>query len=197
LQTSSAPATFLDVLKAQTRPEHDAIEHAIRLTSPSITVEIYRRTLERFYGFYRPLEPVLLDPGQWPDAALDMTARRKTARLVADLQDLEVDVARLAICGDMPPLDTPSDRWGCLYVIEGSTLGGQVIGRHLERRLGLTPAFGARFLQPYGARTGPMWQAVRSGLTAHASSEETQRRVVASAIATFRGLCRWMSGEIA
>jgi heme oxygenase len=47
---------------------------------------------------------------------------------------------------------------GVLYVIEGSTLGGQIIVRHLERNLGLTRESGARFFHGYGADTEAHWQ---------------------------------------
>ena len=37
----------------------------------------------------------------------------------------------------LPPLETQADAFGCLYVLEGATLGGRVISRHIERALGL------------------------------------------------------------
>jgi heme oxygenase len=48
---------------------------------------------------------------------------------------------------------------GTLYVIEGATLGGQVISRHLYRHLGFSANAGARFFNGYGdeAATQQQW----------------------------------------
>lgn len=49
---------------------------------------------------------------------------------------------------------------GTLYAIEGATLGGQVISRHLQTTLGLTASTGARFFNGYGdtLSTQQHWQ---------------------------------------
>lgn len=39
-----------------------------------------------------------------------------------------------------------------MYVLEGATLGGQIISRSLGGRFGLTPQTGLRFCSSYGAQ---------------------------------------------
>jgi heme oxygenase len=54
---------------------------------------------------------------------------------------------------DMPEFPTLADSGaliGTLYVIEGATLGGKVISRHLKDSLGLGPTSGAHFFNGYG-----------------------------------------------
>lgn len=174
-------------LKAETQAEHDAIERVLDLTSDSLTLAAYREWLARIYGFYRPVEARLhAVPG------VDLRARRKCPLLQADLRALGVDAARLRpVCAELPPLATAADRFGCLYVLEGATLGGRVIGRHIERVLAVTPPAGGRFFHGYGARTGPMWQAFRVALTAFAEAPQTHDRIVAAAVTTFRTLRAW------
>jgi heme oxygenase len=46
---------------------------------------------------------------------------------------------------------------GTLYAIEGATLGGQVIARHVEINRGFTSLTGARFFIGYGAETAQRW----------------------------------------
>ena len=47
---------------------------------------------------------------------------------------------------------------GCLYVLEGATLGGVVIRRHPEQKLRLGPDNGAAFFHAYGPDTGRRWR---------------------------------------
>lgn len=80
---------------------------------------------------------------------------------------------------------------GCLYVIEGATLGGQVITRHLLATHGITPETGGAFFAGYGAETGPHWQAFGAMITA-AERFGAADEIVASANRTFETLDRWL-----
>lgn len=190
------PTDVLVRLKAQTRPEHDAIEAALGLMGDGLTTDLYRDTLERFYGFYRPLEDGLWGMGGWLGHGLNLDERRKTTLLEMDLERLGIDAPRgLPICVDLPPHKSVAACFGCLYVLEGATLGGQVITRQVRDRLGVTPESGGRFFHAYGERVGEMWQTFRTALTAFATTEQRQDEVVAGAVATFRTLHRWCRGE--
>ena len=63
---------ILSRLRAETRAEHDAIEAVLDLTGDGLTRDGYRRILERFYGFYAPLEPAI-----WAVAGRDGERRRR------------------------------------------------------------------------------------------------------------------------
>lgn len=188
-------ANVLARLKAETRADHDAIEAALNLAGGSLTRDRYRRVLRRFHGFYRPLEAGIWALGGWTARGLDPPERAKTPLLEADLRALgEGDPGRLPVCTDLPPHGTAAQAFGCLYVLEGATLGGQVISRHVREALGVTPEAGGRFFHGYGDRTGAMWQAFRAALVAFAA-RETEDEIVAAAAATFRTLHRWCEGE--
>lgn len=174
-------------LRHETRAEHHAIERVLDPTRELLTLDAYRRWLARLYGFHRPMEPRLR-----PIPGLDMNTRRKTSLLEADLVALgSPDPRSLAVCESLPPLTSAAARFGCAYVLEGATLGGRIVDRHVRRVLGVTPATGGRFLHGYGPRTGEMWQAFGAALTAFADTTATRDEVVAAAIATFRTLRRW------
>ena len=70
----------------------------------------------------------------WSSSPIDLAARRRSDMLLTDL--------RVLGASDIPhiPLDTPVaglfDAIGCLYVLEGSTLGGQIILHGAAERLG-------------------------------------------------------------
>ena len=77
---------------------------------------------------------------------------------------------------------------GAVYVIEGATLGGQVIARMVTRSLALTPATGCRYFTGYGERTRDRWIETREAIEAYASStleHSGPRRIIAGARDTF------------
>ena len=194
---------LLDRLKAQTRAEHGAMEAALDLMRDDLLLADYRRLLELYFGFYAPVEARLA--GMLASVALGGLAfetRRKLPLLRADLAALGGPAAEtLAVCNALPPLHTLAQAMGCLYVLEGATLGGMVIGRHVQRTLGLTPDCGARFFHGSGARTAEMWRTFRAALAefaADADAADAPDAVVESANETFRSLRHWcMRGRAA
>jgi heme oxygenase len=81
---------------------------------------------------------------------------------------------------------------GCLYVLEGACLGGQIIAKALRGRLPLTNGHGLSFFVGDGSRTGARWRLVLRWL------EELMRRgavgdeIVAAARETFCSLGSWV-----
>ena len=179
-------------LRRETRSEHDAIEAALNLSSESLTLDDYRRTLQRFYGYYRPLEDAIFAVGGWERGPGDLDGRRKTPSLELDLRTLGVDALEsLPLCHQLPQIESAASAFGGLYVMEGATLGGQFISRHVQQALGVTLETGGRFFHGYGERTGSMWQTFQKALDAFATTQETQDQVVMTAQQTFRTLRAW------
>lgn len=180
---------LLQELRAATRPQHDRIERSLNLLDDHLTLERYRGLLVRFYGLYVPLEDRLRALGPAPVGAL-AAARLKTPWLRADLAALGVPADRIELCPHLPDLRSDRRAWGCLYVIEGATLGGKLISAHVRRTLGLTPESGCAFFHSYGSRVGPMWREFRRQLSADASSDRAE--VIAGARETFDTFSAWL-----
>lgn len=179
-------------LKLETAAEHAQIEAATRIMRPDIGLPDYREYLERTYGFYRPVEQMLERIGVWPALELDGAARVKLPLLERDLMLLERDPSTLPLCAALPQLGGGlPEAVGCAYVLEGSTLGGRVISRHVQTRLG--PQVPHRFLDAYGAGIGERWQAFRAALRWFADSRDTENRIIAGARQTFETFTRWLN----
>ncbi len=196
--TSAPNAGVLGRLRSETQGEHAAIEQTLDLMREPLGLDDYRKILERFFGFYRPVELLFARATVPAEVSSLLTLRPRTPLLREDLIALGVqNPDTLPMCAELPPLSTAAQCLGCLYVMEGATLGGQVLSRHLERTLGITPDTGSRFFTGDGPRTGEMWKAFRVAFTGF-ETPETADSVVASALASFSALREWCSaGQVA
>lgn len=188
----------LDILKrlrTETRERHADLDQRLPLVEPRLSRNDYRTILEGFYGYYAPLEVKLFTSNVWAELTFDFTGRQKVPRLENDLVALgktAEELTRLPRCTELPKLDSIPRVLGYLYVIEGATLGGQVISRHLRANLAITPETGGAFFAGYGAATGAQWNVFRAMMTAAAERFGGQDEIVASANRTFETLHRWL-----
>jgi len=117
---------------------------------------------------------------------IDATERTKLKWLERDLTALGAfdRVKQFPALSDTPVLDTPAKAFGAMYVMEGATLGGQVITRHL------TPETGGAFFNSYGERVGPMWKAFVAAITSLAEKNGNDGEIVQAAKDTFDSFAR-------
>ena len=91
---------------------------------------------------------------------LKLSERSRSALILDDLATLgwsSREVESIPLCSELPETASLDQALGCLYVLEGSTLGGSIICRAVQQRLGPSP--GRSFFAGYGDRTGTMWNA--------------------------------------
>ncbi|MFY2564380.1 biliverdin-producing heme oxygenase [Corallococcus terminator] len=185
-------------LKTETRPHHERAESAVRLLEPGLTLEGYRRHLEALHGFHSPVEERLITVLGAALPGLLMQERVKVAWLEADLRALGHDtpsLARLPSCPEPPPLTGLPEALGGCYVLEGATLGGQLILRHLRRHFEGTAAGDFVFFRAYGDDVGPRWRGFGEVLTrasVDAADPAFDDRVVKGAQDTFDAFERWL-----
>jgi heme oxygenase len=189
----------MDELRAATWPAHQRLEKRLDIKARFGSLPLYRGHLEQMWGFCAALEP-RLEP--WlRDAALpDCESRSKLPLLTHDLLALGVNAAALAHlprCAELPDCPDSCAALGCLYVLEGATLGGRTLLPMVQVRLGLTAQHGASFLASYGADVRSMWQRFGSALDAWCAAAEQRSRATAAAVATFGALERWLCGRTA
>lgn len=181
-----------DRLKHETRQSHDQLESQLDLLRDDLTLDELRTLLERFYGYYIPCEA---EVGLLAEAIRTFLANRaKSPHLEADLRYFGHDADSLAALPRCPlsPADSTPRALGRWYVLEGSTLGGQVLSRHFADRWNLDATRGCAFFGSYGPRLGAMWKEYCQVLEDHASPE-TDDEVVAAAQQTFESLATWLA----
>lgn len=185
----TAPATtpILALLRAGTRAEHARIEEVVPLLRGDVTLPAYRAYLRRLLGFYAPLERSLRS---WepPGAGL---VEEKVRWLRADLHVL--GEGPVPLCDHLPVLSSAARAWGCLYVIQGSTLGGRILSRHLHSTLGVGQSNGGSFLWAHGEETALAWKRFTASLAAFAEQGGDGAGALEGAKDTFATLTEWLS----
>ncbi|WP_428312525.1 biliverdin-producing heme oxygenase [Hydrocarboniphaga sp.] len=181
-------------LRAETALDHGRLERQLDLMSDSLTASRYRQVLQAFYGYVEAYEQQLLRDAPKNLSAL-IAPRLRASMLRQDLLALGLntnEIDALPRAGDLPATDTLPSLFGCLYVMEGSTLGGRIIGPRLERQLGLHDGLGYSYFLGHGADTGRMWSAFREAMD-QALGDARHDEAVAAAGAMFRSLTQWFA----
>jgi heme oxygenase (biliverdin-IX-beta and delta-forming) len=190
---ATAPTSIVALLRSQTQDAHGALEAQLGLLEQPASSECYAHLLSRFLGFHLVWED---DLKAFPALAREMEMRSRLRHLRHDLRMLgltEADINGVPLCVDAHGLTAnEAHALGSFYVLEGSTLGGQLITRHLSSERWL-PAEGLSYFNPYGSRTGDMWRSFRRWLETQARHHDADD-IVAGARATFVVLQKWLAG---
>ncbi len=170
-------------LRLETRPEHERLERDFPLVRADLTLDDYRLSLERLYSFYAAYEEQLSRsaPKDWQTF---LVPRRKTDLLRTDLELLGVQPEKLPRFELQMNQATVAEAIGSIYVTEGSTLGGQILLKHIRGVLRLPDNGPYRFFLGYGLETGAFWRSTREWLERKAVDQSAEQ-VIAGARKTF------------
>jgi heme oxygenase len=191
-RTDPIGPTLIERLRIETRELHDGLERDLDWRCRMGTVEGYRGLLARWWGFHAVFEPIILARPPLPD----LGSRRKLHLLERDLCRLGLSASAITA---LPRIDASSlpeigaGMVGAMYVLEGSTLGGQVIAKHVRIALAHTVVDDAyAYYEAYGrTRTGPMWKAFLDRLSTEVP-RASHADVIAGASRTFTALRAWL-----
>lgn len=184
--------TILDTMKAETQPWHDKVEELAashHIMDGSFTYGDYSVLISRHYTLHNALEPRLADfLSTCPIDGINFAERRKLAYLQQDRQELHNDIQESHFEPQVT-ITTPAQALGCMYVLEGSSLGGSVI----KRQLGKSPHFEGvhfHFFGCYGEDTGRLWKEFRAAVLNTIDTPKKENEIVQAAIATFSDVAR-------
>lgn len=184
----------LQDLRAGTAELHIGLEKQLPFLSDLLDKNAFQRLMQAYYGFYLPLENALLDSDVTP-ADFDLVSRLKAPTLRKDLHALGLSdeaISGLPICQSLPVIGSTPTWLGVLYVLEGATLGGQILRREMASRLSLNADNGAAFLDIYGADTGRRWRSFIAYLGSRSLDPDERGAAVMAAQTTFACFERWL-----
>ena len=193
----AAPADCQDdlplALRVHTSLAHQRLERSLDLHGRLRDKLRFVGVLERFFGFHLVWEAAIAER---PSLREFHRPRRRVAALAQDLLALGHTQARidsLPSCSEASALAASDGAaLGSMYVMEGSTLGGQLITRALLTSA-WAPQGGLGYFDPYGRRTGEMWREFKDWLVRHPGAAE-RRCVLEGARGAFDLLHDWVSG---
>jgi len=181
-----------ELLKQNTKSNHQQLEKLLvtklRLIS---TTEDYIKLLQLFYGYFGGLEDKII--GNLSEVHMDdHLERRKTLSIANDIKILGGTLNEKAKEGDLPQIENFLQALGALYVIEGSTLGGRVIVKMLQRQLDIEHNKGLSFFSGYGEETESMWTSFKELLNNQTLTLGETELIIAAADSTFEKFKLWI-----
>lgn len=184
-------------LRAATWASHQRLEKRLDIKARFSSHAAYRGHLVQMWGFCAGLEQNIATDA-FGDALADYPQRRKLPLLTRDLAALGFDplsVDQLPRCASLPECTDTATAFGCVYVLEGATLGGRTLLPLVEKSMGLTVDSGAAFLSSYGEAVAGMWRSFGAALDTWCETPARRERAAAAAVATFDSLDHWLCGS--
>lgn len=179
------PISLSDLLKQSTKINHQQLEKVmvkqLRLVK---TNEDYIKLLQLFYSYFGGLEEKI-NLYITPFKLENDFQRRKAARLSDDIKMLGGEIKEKAQNEDLPLIVNHLQAFGALYVLEGSTLGGRVIVKMLQRQLNTFENIGFTFFNGYNEKTEEMWASFKELLNKQPQNAEETEQVLNTANETF------------
>lgn len=152
------------------------------------TREDYKKILQRFFGFFQPLQQQIRGYIH-PEDLRDIDERRTAGLLLRDLQSLGSATETLPICHHLPRISNKAQAFGALYVLEGSMLGGRVIAKMLAAGSSVNLMDDhLHFFNGYGEETGSRWKYFKEVLNGQPHEEE----LIHAACETFTLFKNWL-----
>jgi len=185
---------FFKRLRQETAESHQRLEDnplSKAILNPSVSVKDYQTYLAALFGVTIACEDQIFPAIS--NVITDLSERYKSRMIIDDL--LATGFTEAGI--DALPVyrfecNSVAEALGIMYVLEGSTLGGKILYRHIHEVLGLTPENGASYFWGYGTQTGNLWKSFISSLTQFVDENEEREVVIGSAKKTFTIIDNWL-----
>jgi heme oxygenase len=149
-------------LRIETASWHDRVEAMADIPASIRTRGEYIDLLSSLYELHSSLESELATSSfhdAWQSVGVDVSAHRRAHLLAVDLRELKTTTPRSIAS---VPFATFGHALGCLYVLEGSSLGGRTIAQLVRDTLGEVPT--TFFSGDSRSRPSP-WVAMLGALT--------------------------------
>ncbi|MFD3443561.1 biliverdin-producing heme oxygenase [Microbacteriaceae bacterium 4G12] len=178
-ETEALPAR----LRRETASLHAQVEAATGLPGSVRDRGQYVALLQRLHGFHSAVESRL---GQadwaehWDRLGIDLASHGRAGLLAQDLDALGAPAPRPA--EHLRGIDSFPCALGCLYVTEGSSLGGRIIGPAIRSTVGDVPT---GFFESSGRQHPSPWRTVTRALRRFGDEDGDAAAVVQGARHTF------------
>lgn len=191
--------SFMQTLRDSIMPLHDEAEKLgplHKIPDKSVTLEDYKKILERLYGFVSVAEDVIQTKMNDQCVALDYESRKRKGHLEKDLMFLgspKSSLTQIPRCNDITHVGTFPDALGCLYLFEGSRLGGLVLSKALREQFGFKDYQGYAYFGSNGSEVPSMWASFKDFTETYVKSNGGGDDIINSAKEGFAALNKWLA----
>jgi heme oxygenase (biliverdin-IX-beta and delta-forming) len=181
---------FLDRLRQATGPQHKKLEsHPLsRSLMADVSWNEYGMYLLAMKGVMKEYDNKVLP--LLKDVLPGYESRKKSGAIGNDIAFLEgkTDTIHEAEDFALPLLTSKAFAFGFAYVLEGASLGGRVIIKHVQSHLPVNEEKGASFFAGYGSQTGLYWKQLLEALVAFTIQNNCETEVIAGAQTCFSSI---------
>lgn len=153
--------TAMQALKKATSFWHERLEEIVdskHILDPSLTQPEFKALMQGHYQLHLHVEPLVSRILESDLPKLKYAQERlKLALLEKDLLDLGINPVTVQLNGPHWNLTNLNEALGAAYVLEGSTLGGQVIRRALQNHSELSAQCQFHYYNCYGEHLRTRW----------------------------------------
>lgn len=169
---------------AQAHKETEQYSYGMEIMTGRLTSDQYAEVLIKNYQLHAAYEPALQAIEGLDELFCgDLSSRMREASLVEDIQKVNAFPQKFE--GEIVTPTTIAQALGCMYVLEGSTLGGAVILKKLRTIESINSQDAFSFYGFYGKNLGKKWQEFGGILTNFAGNANLENQIVQFAISTF------------
>ncbi len=177
------------LLKAKTEQAHketEAFSYGDLIMSGRLQLSHYKDIIVKNYQLHLAVEPALAELPELDELFEGQLSKRfKCESLLNDLNKIDPNTSKLSSVELPFRLQTVPQALGAMYVLEGSSLGGAVIKRALEKIPAIAEKNAFNFYGFYGSELGNMWKLFSEKVEGFIRNEEDQNQIVQYAILTF------------
>ncbi len=187
---------ILNKIREKTFVYHDDFTGwANKILTGTADNEHYKDVLKTFYGFYYPFEQKLESLSEWKEYDFDLVKRRKSQMIVEDMKNLGIsddEIKEIKMCENLPQMNNIAQALGCMYVVEGATLGGQIVANKINEVLGISVDKGASFFGSYKENLRPMWKEFSDFINKYSDDTNITDPIVDASDETYHRFNEWL-----
>jgi heme oxygenase len=190
--------TLRDRLKAATQEIHDSVDgnaSATGVFAEQPSTDDYAQFLLKTYGFMAPIENAIYDgPASSELSKRNLLGRPRSELIIKDLEDLKISTKNLPQMEFIPQLESVASCMGAAYVLEGSVMGGLMMGKSLKKKLGISNSYAGHFLLPdeEPKATVSAFHSFVEKLNNFTNESSEEEESIGAAVETFQAIDAWM-----
>jgi len=196
--TTSSTEEQKDVFLQQLRSATASMHRLLETSDISVNLMKDDTGLNDYISYLQRMQPVIAfyEKEIFPlvqAVVTDIDQRQKSALLQNDLAYLNAPKQHQQPFSPAIDKNDIAFALGYMYVIEGSTLGGRIILKHVQPKFSVTEQNGGAFFAGYQQSTGRLWKHFLHILSTYAIVHEASDRIIEGASHAFQSIYEYFN----